>query len=221
MQALTSAQWDALKAVARARCEGAEPAHDWLHVQRVMANVRRLALGECVDGSVAETAALLHELFNYPKHHPDSSRSGDVCAERAAEELAAVGADAELTAAVGYAIRVHGFSKGIRPETPDARLLQDADRLDAIGAIGTARLFATCSVMERPFYRDEDPFCGDRAPDDKAWGMDHFFKKLFRIPETLHTPTAKALAGERIAFMHGFLRQFGAEMGTPYPSPRP
>ncbi len=216
MRALTSAQWDALRAVARARCERAEPAHDWLHVQRVMANVRRLAAGEGIDGGVAEAAALLHELFNYPKHHPDSSRSGDVCAEHAAAELTAVGADPELIAAVGYAVRVHGFSKGIRPETLEARILQDADRLDAIGAIGTARLFATCSVMQRPFYEEGDPFCLDRAPDDKAWGMDHYFKKLFRIPETLHTATARALAGERIAFMHAFLRQFGEEMGTPY-----
>ena len=87
-----------------------------------------------------------------------------------------------------------------------------ADRLDAIGAIGVARCMATCADMKRPFYAPEDPFCRSREPDDKQWGIDHFYKKLFRIPERLHTATARALPEERTQAMRAFLAQLEREI---------
>ena len=83
------------------------------------------------------------------------------------------------------------------PETIEGKVLQDADRLDAIGAIGIARCFATCAEMRVPFYNPDDPFCGVREPDDKRWGLDHFYRKLLRIPDGLHTATARAIAKDR------------------------
>jgi len=91
-------------------------------------------------------------------------------------------------------------------------VLQDADRLDAIGAIGVARCFATCASMGGPLYAPEDPFCDGREPDDKAWGVDHFFRKLLRIPEHLSTPTGRAMAGERVAFLRAYLEQLRREV---------
>ena len=91
-------------------------------------------------------------------------------------------------------------------------MLQDADRLDAIGAIGLARMWATCADMKRPFYSPDDPFCVSRAPDDKLWGLDHVFKKLLAIPERLHTPTARTLAQGRIAFLNAYVEQLRAEI---------
>jgi uncharacterized protein len=116
--------------------------------------------------------------------------------------------------AIKYCISVHSFSRGIVPETLEAKILQDADRLDAVGAVGIARCFATCADLKRPFYRQEDPFCRARAPDDKLWGVDHFYRKLLRLGETLHTPTARALAAARLDFMNTFLRQFESEIGA-------
>ena len=98
------------------------------------------------------------------------------------------------------------------PKTLEAKVLQDADRLDAIGAIGIARCFATSADMKRPFYAPDDPFCRTRAPDDKQWGLDHFYKKLLRIGDGLHTQAARAIAGERIAFMRAFLDQLEREV---------
>ena len=205
-------RFDRLRATALERLTGAEPAHDALHVERVMASARRIATAEGADVDVCVTAALLHELFNYPKSHPESSRSGDVCAEHAAALLGEHGWDDAFTERVAYCIRVHSFSRGIVPETLEAKVLQDADRLDAIGAIGIARLFATSADMKRPFYDPADPFCRARAPDDKQWGLDHFYRKLLRVGDGLHTETARALAAERLAFMRAYLDQLEREL---------
>ncbi len=194
------------------RIAGAEPAHDALHVGRVMASARKIAEAEAADVDVSVTAALMHELVNLPKDHPESSRSGELCADAAAVLLREHGHEAAFVERVAYCIRVHGFSRGIVPETLEAKVLQDADRLDAIGAIGIARCFATSAEMKRPFYAPEDPFCCTRTPDDKQWGLDHFYRKLLRIGDGLHTATARAIATERIAFMRAFLDELAREI---------
>jgi uncharacterized protein len=205
--------WDALRHIAQTRCAEADPAHDWLHVERVAASARAISLAEGADVEITVAAALLHELFNHPKGHPESRRSGEICAEHAREALRMVHWPEGRIEPVCYAIRVHPFSLGVTPETLEAKVLQDADRLDAIGAIGVARCFATCSDMKRPFYDPDDPLCERRAPDDKRWGVDHFYKKLLGIEGRMHTATARAMANDRSAFMKLFLKQFGAEVG--------
>lgn len=201
-----------LEKEARARLEGAEPAHDFFHVERVHKNAVELAREEGADVAVCSVAALLHELFTLPKSHPDSSRAGDICAEHARELLAASGAPSDFTARVAEAIRDHAFSKGAVPSSKEAQILQDADRLDALGAIGLARMWATCADMKRPFYAPEDPFCETRAPDDKQWGLDHVFKKLLVVPERLHTEGAKKRAAARVAHLRAFLAQLRSEI---------
>lgn len=203
-----------LKTVAAERCAGAEPAHDFLHVLRVTENARRIAAAEGADLDVVLPAALLHELFNYPKNHPESHLSGDVCAEEAARVLATAGVPAGLAEQICYCIRYHSFPRGVTPETLEGRVLQDADRLDAIGAIGIARCFSTGAAMGIPFYDPDDPFCQGREPDDKRWSVDHFYRKLLRISGGLHTGTARAMAAERTAFMEQFLAQMGRELGA-------
>ena len=208
--------WSRLEAEARARASSHEPAHDFFHVERVVANVGAIARGEGASDEVfagAATAALLHELFTLPKNHQDSARAGDTCAEHARELLEREGAPSWLIASASAAIRDHSFSKGVVPDALETRVLQDADRLDAIGAIGLARMWATCADMKRPFYAPQDPFCTERAPDDKLWGLDHVFKKLLAIPERLHTPTARTLAQGRIAFINAYLEELRAEIG--------
>jgi uncharacterized protein len=212
-RAIDSDRFARLQAIALARAADADAAHDALHVRRVMASARTIATGEGADVDVAVTAALLHELFNYPKDHPESSRSGDVCADHATELMRAHGCADAFIARVAYCIRVHSFSRGIVPETLEARVLQDADRLDAIGAVGVARCFATTALMRRPFYAPDDPFCHVRAPDDKQWAVDHFYKKLLRIGDGLHTATARALAHPRLDFLRMFLDQLEREIG--------
>ena len=213
--AVPSALWHRLEAEASALARSAEPAHDFFHVERVVGNALAIARGEKAGDEVegtAATAALLHELFTLPKNHPDSSRAGDRCAEKARDLLEIEGAPTWLIAPVSAAIRDHSFSKGVVPEALSSRILQDADRLDALGAIGLARMWATCADMKRPFYSPDDPLCATRAPDDKLWGLDHVFKKLLVIPDRLHTETARALAAERVAFLRTYVEQLGREI---------
>jgi uncharacterized protein len=204
------ASWESLARVARARAADADPAHDFAHVTRVVRSARAIAIEEGADVDVAVTAALLHELFNHPKGHPEAHLSGEICAAEAEELLRNEGV---LSAgAVADAIRTHAFSRGLVPRALEGKVLQDADRLDAIGAIGVARCFATCASMKRPFYSNEDPFCAARTPDDKAFGLDHFYVKLLRIPDTLHTRAAKRMAAERTAFLQAFVDELRREI---------
>ena len=212
-----AALWSRIEADARAHARSNEPAHDFFHVERVVTNALAVGRGEQLGRDVvgaAATAALLHELFTLPKDDPDSARAGDTCAVRARELLEREGAAATLVDAVAAAIRDHSFSKGVVPEAAVSRVLQDADRLDAVGAIGLARMWATCADMKRPFYAPDDPFCVVRAPDDKLWGLDHVFKKLLAIPARLHTQTARAMAEERVVFLHVYMDQLRCEIGT-------
>jgi uncharacterized protein len=203
-----------LRAVAEARATS-EPAHDFAHVLRVTENARRLAVAEGARLDVVLPATMLHELFNYPKGHPDSHRSGEVCAEHALAVLEAEGVTGELAQAIATCIREHPFSRGIVPRTLEGKIVQDADRLDAIGAIGVARCMATCAEMRRPFYSPVDPFCRAREPNDKEWGIDHFYRKLLRVPDGLHTRAAREAAEPRVAFMRAFLAELERETSAP------
>lgn len=209
---LAPALWTRLEDEARRRLENAEPAHDFSHVERVVTNALTIARAEGANEAIAGTAALLHELFNLPKSHPDSSKAGDICAEHARELLVRAEAAPALVDPVCAAIRDHAFSKGVVPEALESRVLQDADRLDALGAIGLARMWATCADMKRPFYAPRDPFCESRAPDDKQWGLDHVYKKLLVVPERLHLATSREIASDRVAYIRAFLSQLRHEL---------
>jgi uncharacterized protein len=201
-----------LSELARARAAGNGPAHDFSHVRRVTESARRIAIAEGADLEIVVPAALLHELFNYPKNHPQSHLSGEVCAEQAALLLRAEHYPEHMIVAICDCIASHAFSRGIVPATLEGKVLQDADRLDAIGAIGVARCFATVGEMRLPFYDADDPFCRSREPDDKSWGLDHFYRKLLRIPDALHTPAARAIAADRVRLMTQFLAQLECEI---------
>jgi uncharacterized protein len=204
--------WKRLVAQAEERAKDSEPAHDFFHVERVVTNAIAIARAENVGESVVAVAALLHELFTLPKSHPDSSRAGDICAEHARELLVREHAPSDLVEPVSAAIRDHAFSKGVVPDALASKILQDADRLDALGAIGLARMWATCADMKRPFYSPDDPFCTARVPDDKSWGLDHVYKKLLVLPDKLHLPASRALAEKRVAFVRAFLDQLALEI---------
>lgn len=189
-----------------------EPAHDFSHVMRVYANATAILQVECADGEVVRTAVLLHELFNHPKNHPDSHLSGDVCAEKAAIVLHEGNFPMEKRDHVLDCIRNHSFSKGIVPQTIEGKIVQDADRLDALGAIGIARCFATCGTTGGKLYDVDDAFHEHRTLDDKQFALDHFYNKLFKLAGSFHTSTANQMAQARHEFLLQFVTQLKAEL---------
>jgi uncharacterized protein len=92
-------------------------------------------------------------------------------------------------------------------------VVQDADRLDSLGAIGVARCFSTSALMGRPYYHEEDIFADSRAPDDRNYAIDHFFVKLFKLPDMLQTKGGRKEGQRRVAFMRDYLAQLRSETG--------
>jgi uncharacterized protein len=113
---------------------------------------------------------------------------------------------------VRHAIEAHSYSAGIAPRTVEAKVVQDADRLDALGAIGLARCIAVGAALGRPVYESRDPFCREREPDDRGASVDHFYTKLLKLAATMQTAAGRREAGRRTAFLHAFLAQLESEI---------
>lgn len=190
-----------------------DPAHDLTHVRRVVANARQIGEVEGADLNIVIPAAWLHDCVNLPKDHPQRHLASRQAAQVATAFLRTQGAPPETLDAIAHAIEAHSFSAGIEARTLEARVVQDADRLDALGAVGIARCLLVGGRLSRPLYHPHDPFCQDRPPDDQAFSIDHFYRKLFAIAQTLHTAAARAEAARRVAFMRRFVDQLGEEIG--------
>ncbi|QQE77083.1 HD domain-containing protein [Alicyclobacillus sp. SO9] len=204
-------KYEELLLVARERSSD-DAAHDFLHVERVLKNAQSIMEEVPADADVVIPAVLLHELFNYPKGHPLSHLSGDICAEHASEVLDRFDSPGSKREKVLDSIRFHSFSRGVVPDHIEGKVLQDADRLDALGAIGIARLFATCQQMKTPFYDLADPFAQNREPDDKKYGIDHVYIKLFRLTDSMHTRVAREMAMRRTQFIKEYIQQLRLEI---------
>ncbi len=119
-----------------------------------------------------------------------------------------------------HAIEAHSFSAGIPPRTLEARIVQDADRLEALGAIGIARCLLTGGTMRTPLYDPDDPFCDRREPDDRSYTLDHFYCKLFKLPGTMQTAAGREEARRRVDYMQGFLAELAGEISNSRLNPR-
>ncbi|MGL4860457.1 MAG: metal-dependent phosphohydrolase, partial [Enterobacteriaceae bacterium] len=113
---------------------------------------------------------------------------------------------------VADAIHSHSFSANIAPETLEAKILQDADRLEALGAIGLARVFYTAGRLHHKLFDDSDPFALNRPLNDKAYAVDHFYTKLFKLPDTFHTDQGKRMAKERVAILSDYIENLKKEL---------
>lgn len=197
---------------ARVLYPSTDPAHDYLHILRVVTTAKHLTEAEGANWEIVMPAAFFHDYINVPKNDPRRPYASQLSAEAALEYLKSVHYPEEHFEEIRHAIEAHSFSAGIKPTSPEAKIVQDADRLDSLGAIGIARCFATSTQMNRPFYAEEDPWAESRALDDKNYGIDHFFQKLFKLVDHLNTPAAKKEGEHRIAFIKTYLEQIKREI---------
>lgn len=177
--------------------EGDDGSHDVAHILRVFRNAMRIQAEEAGDARILAAAVLLHDCVAVEKNSPLRAQASRLAAEKAAKVLTSMRwADADV-AAVAHAITAHSFSANIPPESKEAKILQDADRLDAIGMVGAARCFYIAGRMGSGLYDPADPMAQERPLDDKAFAIDHFETKLFKLADGFQTPTGRALATER------------------------
>lgn len=188
--------------------------HGITHIRRVVANAKRLA--ETIPNAqlaIVIPAAWLHDCVSIPKNSPLRSQASRMAAEEACAFLHTINYPSELIPAIEHAIIAHSYTAQIIPETIEAKIVQDADRLDAIGAIGVARCLMVGTQLGSPLYHTTEPFPVSRTPVDGVSMIDHFYTKLIRLTETMQTNQGREEAKHRIAFMHDFLRQLGEEIG--------
>lgn len=186
-----------------------DPAHDLGHVKRVVNHARAIAAQEGGDLDVIIPAAWLHDCVNLPKDHPKRAHASVMAAEAACEILAREGVG--KLDKIYHAIAAHSFSAKIEPETLEAKILQDADRLDALGAIGMARMFSVGGALGRAMFDANDVLAQGRTPDDGVYTLDHIWVKLMPVAKGLQTQTGRDMAQARVEFMLNFARQVAVE----------
>ncbi len=185
--------------------------HDWGHIERVVVNARRLAEAEGADLRVVELAAWMHDVVNLPKDHPERASASTKSAEAACQWLQGR-LEEERVELVREAIRCHSFSAGLIPQSLEAKVVSDADNLDALGAIGIARVFEIGGALGKSTLASKDPFCHEREPDDGRYTVDHFYTKLLKLGEWFYTESGRRQAQERLGFMRQFLEILESEV---------
>src|SRR5256714_8337436 len=193
-----------------------DTSHDEGHVRRVVANAKKLAEAEGADLAIVLPAAWLHDCVAIAKDSPQRSSASRLAAERAGALLSAAGYPAQHIPAIEHAIEAHSFSARVAPQTIEAKVVQDADRLEALGAVGIARTLITGGANGTPFYNFSEPFPVTRLADDRTSIIDHFFTKLLTLAETMQTAAGRAAAQQRAQFLKQFLTQLCNEIGVPF-----
>jgi uncharacterized protein len=208
---------DKTRAYVRKTMEGEGSGHDWWHIVRVVNNALGIAKKEGGDLFVIELGALLHDIADWKFHNGDSSVGPRVTREW----LQTLQVPEETISQVAYIVEYISFKGGTnmhKMKTLEGKIVQDADRLDALGAIGIARVFAYGGAHPRPIYNPElkpletfESFEAYQQAMRQSSSLNHFYEKLLKLKDFMNTKTAKGIATQRHTFMEAYLEQFYAE----------
>ena len=183
-------------------------AHDAAHLLRVWKNARAIQAIEGGDAEIIAASVVLHDCVAVEKDSPQRALASWLAAEKASRVLTNLAWPKDRIAAVAHAIESHSFSGGIKPESLEAKILQDADRLDSIGFVGVARCFYTAGRMGSALYSTDE----NHPLDDKRYALDHFYTKLLKLSGSFQTRTGTRMAEERDARIRQFLDCFKSEI---------
>lgn len=174
--------------------------HDYFHIERVVTNAKKILETEDADPFLVELAAWTHDIGDYKLHD-----GVDKSEKLIRAFLASIQVEEETIVRILEIVSQVSFSKGNKPTTIEAEIVQDADRLDAIGAVGIARCFAyggsVGSILYNPYDNSKD-----------ASSVQHFYDKLFRLKDLMNTKTAKQIAEKRHLYMENFIQEFYQEV---------
>lgn len=195
--------------------EGMSGAHDWHHVQRVEATADRLTTDHSdADVHSIQLSALLHDIGRAKEDRGDIEDHADWGADESARILREHDATEKTIDAVTHCIRAHRYSNDVTPETTEAKIISDADNLDALGAIGIARCFTYggergLSIHDPTLPPEEDPSTAGTTQ------YSHLHKKILDLPNRMYTDAGRELADERCAFVQEFIARFEKEATGP------
>jgi uncharacterized protein len=189
-----------------------DAAHSEDHIFRVVKNAKLLALEESASLEVVIPAAWLHDCVTVPKTSPLRSQASALCAEKASQLLSDWRYQAKLIPSIAHAIHAHSFSAQIEPQSIEAKVVQDADRLDALGAIGLSRCLMLGGELKKPLFHSSDPFCDNREPDDSLYVIDHLYKKLFKLEGMMQTNAGRREAQRRTEVLKRFITDLKIEL---------
>ncbi|WP_292040953.1 HD domain-containing protein [Massilia sp. UBA6681] len=212
------ATWRPRLAAMAEGASGGDGAHDSAHLERVWRNAQALlAVHPQADALVVMAACYLHDLVNLPKNDPDRAQASTRSAQLARHQLAWMNFPPERLDAVAHAIEAHSFSANMAgncaAESLEAKIVQDADRLDGLGAVGLARMFYIAGRMGTSLAHPSDPLGSAREFDDRSYALDHIMVKLAKLPGMMQTEAGRALAEERLARLMAFREEFALESG--------
>lgn len=198
--------------------ESDDASHDISHFQRVWRTASRLLDegGMTANHLVILTACYFHDIVVLPKNHPQRSMASTLAAEETEKCLQTLAFPAELISDVCHAVKTHSYSAGIPPKTIEAKVVQDADRMEALGAIGLARCFYTGGKLKQKLFDPEDPLASNRELDDRVYSLDHFELKLLKIAGSMQTESGRLMAERSTQFLRDFRDQLCRELNGEY-----
>ncbi|WP_429206944.1 HD domain-containing protein [Massilia sp. UYP11] len=206
------AGWRTRLAAMAASSADTDGAHDGAHLDRVWRTAQALLEHHPdADRLVVLAASYLHDLVNLPKNDPERDQASRRSARLARHQLAQLGFPPEKLDAVAHAIEAHSFSAAIPAETIEAKIVQDADRMDGLGLVGLARMFYIAGRMESGLAHPSDPLGVERDYDDRRYALDHIMVKLCKLPDMMQTTAGRDLGRQRLAKILAFRKDFSAE----------
>lgn len=188
-----------------------DSAHDIAHIKRVVKNGLEIANYEQADISIILPACWLHDIVNVDKKSDLRNKGSLLSADKAIQILKDINYKSDYEK-IHHAIHAHSFSANVKTNNIEAMVVQDADRLDALGALGISRCLMYGAHINTPLYDFEDPFAENRELDDSKNTIDHFHIKLKKLPDTMKTEKGKIIAKERWLYMEDFLNQLKKEI---------
>lgn len=188
--------------------------HDMGHLKRVATQSKMLYHHEGGNLEVIIIASYFHDIVSLPKDSIIRHHSSTFAAQKTIKILRQhfKEVSVNLYGHIADVIRSHSYSAAIKPVTIEAKIVQDADRLDALGAIGLARVFYIAGKLGQKIYDENDPFCSERDLDDKKYALDHFYTKLIKLPDTINTDEGRRIACHKVNYLKEYIENLRCEL---------
>lgn len=195
-----------------------DASHDFFHFQRVWKTATQIMVQEKaeVNQLVVLAACYFHDIVVLPKNHPKRSQASTLAAEKTRQCLQELGFPEKLIEPTCHAVQAHSYSAGIPPQTIEAKVVQDADRMEALGAIGLARVFYTAGILKQKLFDPEDPMAKKRDLNDRIYSLDHFQQKLLKLGDSMQTEGGRAMAQHNTHYLEDFIDKLLRELDGDY-----